>query len=70
MADRYIARLQIDITPEQQAGLQKFPKGSRTVVFGIIIDQLLELAEKVGFQKVVGGIMTGKIRLETSDDET
>ena len=69
MVDRYIPRLQIDITAEQQMGLQKFPKGSRTIIFGLITDQLLEMSKELGIQKVFGGIISGRIKLEITNEE-
>ena len=60
----YKPRLQIDITEEQFTRLQSFPKGSRTAIFTIIIKQLLEFEELEGANSVVGGVMSGRIRLE------
>lgn len=64
----YKPRLQIDITEEQFSRLQTFPKGSRTTIFIIIIKQLLEFEELEGAQKVVGGVMSGRIRLERESE--
>lgn len=60
----YKPRLQIDISEEQFNRLQTFPKGYRTTIFTIIIKQLLEFEELEGATAVVGGVMSGRIRLE------
>lgn len=65
----YKPRLQIDISEDQFNRLQTFPKGSRTAIFTILIKQLLEFEELEGAQKVVGGVMSGRIRLERENEQ-
>ena len=56
-------RLSIDVTPKQQAFLQKLPFGWKQQLFSVLIDMLIETTERCGFEGL-GIIAAKRIRLE------
>jgi len=57
-------RLSVDITEEQDMKLVKYlDHGMRKVVFGVMIDDLLELIDRYGAGKVLGLLVERSITL-------
>jgi hypothetical protein len=65
MAEEYRPRLAIDISEEQKKLLDKhIPWGSKTHVFGVIIQDLVQLCQTHGAGLVIGAFLERKITLE------
>ncbi len=65
MNTNYQPRLTVDITEDQAKGLRKhLPHGWRVVLFGLIIDNLLELFDKYGVPVVLGSMTEKAIGLK------
>lgn len=58
MAEYYRPRLAIDLTEEQAKKLNAvIPWGSKTLIFQLIINDLLDLCDKHGAGKVIGAFV-------------
>ena len=65
MTKTYCPRLSINISEDQQLALRKYlPWGTQSKVFGVILDDLLELCRKNGSDKVLGAYLGRYIKLE------
>ena len=57
-------RLSIELTFEQSQKLKKlFPHGTKKIVFGLIVDDLINILEKHGAGKVIGAFIHRQITL-------
>jgi hypothetical protein len=64
MTSDYTPRLSINITDEQQQKISRyFPWGTQKKVFGVILNDLLDLCEKHGADKVIGALVARYISL-------
>lgn len=60
----YHPRLSINITEEQRSAIDRiFPWGTQSKVFGLIIDDLIELCEKHGAGVIIGAFLSRHITL-------
>ena len=58
-------RLTVDISEEQARELNKyFEFGDQKMVFGVIVDQLLEMFKRYGYGNVIGAMLTRKAELK------
>lgn len=58
-------RLSIELTPEQSEKLKKlFPHGTKKIVFGLVVDDLIDIFEKHGAGKVIGAFIHRQITLK------
>lgn len=65
MAEDYRPRLAIDLTKEQQLRLARaIPWGNKSMIFNVIVEDLLTLCEKHGPGMVLGAFLERKIKLE------
>ena len=65
MNDIFRPRLSVDITEEQSQGLLRYlDHGMRKAIFGVLIDDLLELFEKHGAGPVIGLLIERSITLK------
>ena len=65
MTEVYTPRLSIEITEDQNKKLQKFfPHGTKKIVFGQIIEQILALIDKYGAGTVLGAFMDRQMSIE------
>jgi len=61
----YKPRLTVQITEQQFDGLRKHLEfGMQKLLFGVIIDDLLELFERYGPEKVIGALVEKAISLK------
>jgi hypothetical protein len=61
--DRYRPRLSVELTDEQARKLSKYvPWGLQKHLFSAIVDDLLDMMEKGGAEKVIEAIVTGLIK--------
>lgn len=59
----YKPRLSVEITEEQYKRLQKFvPWGLQKHLFGVIVDDLLDLLERGDSEKIIAAIIAQMIR--------
>lgn len=64
--DEYVPRLSIEITPEQQRQLQSLlPHGLRKIVFGRVVEDLIELltVDRSQTERVIGAFVSRAIDL-------
>jgi hypothetical protein len=62
MSDKFVPRLSIDITLEQQKRIQDLiPWGLRGPLFAIIVEDMLNLIEEHG-EKVIAVVISRKLR--------
>lgn len=62
MSDKYVPRLSVDLTPEQQRRLQQLiPWGLRGPFFAILVEDMLNLIEEHG-EKVIAIMISKKLR--------
>lgn len=64
MENFYRPRLSVDVSDEQMQALNQYlDRGTRKMVFGIIVDDLLELIQKHGAGPVIGMLVERHITL-------
>lgn len=56
-------RLSLVISEKQRAGLEKIPWGLKNQVFDVFIDDLIEMMDRLGADRVVSKILTRTISL-------